>query len=303
MNELNTNTSISFINTTLFEFTKLTFSVSLSTLIIIEIFQESTNSQEIAVSLVKRRHESRSLTRTLSSSSTKFEKFELATHQRSFRFRFFQRSYVKDSKIVSLFIQILSLKFSKKFKSNFLFFIIIDNNQHDVESNLVSRNSFDSRNRVSIASKNITTFLKQCFSHVSNVNSFTINSSNTSTFVDAFILVEIAFSFNITTSQRISLSTRRQIASTQLLMLFSRFNNQSVSSLSFFTTHSQFALLTMQNLSIQFFEHLEQHLRRSFYIDFDFFSNFQIFFNVSNETKANDHDEKSISFDHFNNDV
>ena len=79
MNELNTNTSISFINTTLFEFTKLTFSVSLSTLIIIEIFQESTNFQEIVVFLMKRRHESRSLTKILSSSSTRFEKFEFAT--------------------------------------------------------------------------------------------------------------------------------------------------------------------------------------------------------------------------------
>ena len=93
--------------------------------------------------------------------------------------------------------------------------------------------------------------------HVLNVNSFTINFSNTSTFVNASILVEIAFSFNITISQRISLSIRRQTASTQLLMLSFRINNQSVSSSSFFTTHSQFASSTMQNSSIQFFEHLE----------------------------------------------
>ena len=303
VNELNTNTSISFISTALSEFTELTLSVSLSTLIIIEIFQESTNSQEIAVSLVKRRHESRSLTRTLSSSSTKFEKFEFATHQKSSRFDFSQRSYVKNSEIASLLIQTLSLKSSKKFKSNFLFFIITDSNQHDVESNLVSRDSSDFRNRVSIASKSITAFSKQCFFHVSNANSFTVNSSNTSTFVDASIFVEIAFSFNTTTSQRISLSTRRQTASTQLLMLSSRINNQSVSSSSFSTAHSQFASSTMQNSSIQFFEHLEQHSRSLLYIDFDSFSSFQIFFSVSSETKADDHDERSIHFDHFNNDV
>ena len=59
----------------------------------------------------------------------------------------------------------------------------------------------------------------------------------------------------------------------------------------------------MQNSSIQSFEHLEQHSRSFLYIDFDFFSSFQIFFSVSNETKADDHDEKSIHFDHFNNDV
>ena len=210
MNELNTNTSISFINTTFSKIIEFTFFVILLKLIKIDISIHATNSQKIAFSHVKRRHESHFLTTTVSSSSTISQKFESATRSTSRQFRFFLQTYIKNSEVVSLSIQTLSLTSFKKSRASRQFLIIIDNKQHDVESNLVSTDSFDFRDRISIADKSITAFfLKAMFFHVSNVNTSTINFSKTFTVIDASILVEIAFLFNVATSQRIFLSSRR----------------------------------------------------------------------------------------------
>ena len=301
VNELNTNISISFISTAFSKITKFTFFVTLLKFIKIDTSTHATNFQKIAFSHVKRRHESHFLTTIVSSSSTIFQKFEFATRSTSRQFRFSFQTYVKNSKIVSLSIQILSLTSFKKFRASKQSFIITDNKQHDVESNFVSTNSSDFRDRINIANKNITAFfLKAMFFHVSNVNTSTINFSKTFTMIDAFIFVEIAFLFNVAISQRIFLSSRRQNASTQLMMSFFRVRNQSFLSSSSFTARSRFESSTMQNSSIQFSKQSEQFSFSLIYIDFDSFFFFQILFSFSSESEEN---AKSKHSDHFNNDV
>ena len=301
MNKLNTNISVSFISTALSKITKFMFFVTLLKFIKIDIFIHATNSQKIAFFHVKRRHESHFLTTIVSSSSTIFQKFEFATRSTSRQSRFFFQTYIENSEIVSFSIQILSLTFSKKSRTSKQFFIIIDNKQHDVENNLVSTNSFDFRDRINTANKNITAFsLKAIFFHVSNVNTSTVNFSETSTMIDAFILVEIAFLFNVAISQRIFLSSRRQNASTQLMMSFSRVKNQFFLSSSSFTVRSRFESSTIQNSSIQFSEQSEQFSSSFIYIDFDSFFFFQTLFSFSSESRKN---AKSKHFDHLNNDV
>ena len=301
MNELSTNTSVSFINTIFPKITELTLFVILLKFIKIDISIHATNFQKIAFSHVKRRHESHFLTTTVSSSSTIFQKFEFATRSTSRQFRFFFQTYVENPEVVSLSIQTLSLTSFKKSRTSKQSLIIIDNKQHDVESNFVSTNSFDSRDRISIANKSITTFfLKTMFLHVSNVNTSTINFSETFTVIDASILVEIAFLFNAAISQRIFLSFRRQSASAQLVMSFSRVKNQSFLSSSSSTARSRFESSTMQNSSIQFSEQSEQFSFSLIYIDFDSFFLFQTFFSFSSESEE---DAKSKHSDHLNNDV